>query len=333
MKTNERVGVAVAAATVGAVVGTAVSARGRRGQGPRRPEPLQLLARNPTHGPRTPIDLTTLSPVDDLRDVIDRVEDKPTIPTAGPAAPRMIAVSSIANAISLMAIGALITLLVLWVTGTWDGSTEAVAQTLPVTTVLAAPPPSPSRTDLPVTAADVVQDGTEVAPEAESDAAVAVEPDRPDPTQIEIPAVGINASVIGLGLTDTGALEVPEDFSQTGWWTGGAEPGETGPAVVVGHVDSFQGPAVFFRLRDLAYDDTIVITRGDGSSATFAVRSSISVEKDAFPTELVYGDTDESILRLITCNGDFADGSYLGNLIVTAELIEENAPPRSGVTY
>jgi hypothetical protein len=73
--------------------------------------------------------------------------------------------------------------------------------------------------------------------------------------RIAIPAIGVSAPVVPLGLDRTGALEVPRDFAETGWWTGGARPGERGPAVVVGHVDSSSGPAVFFRLGDLPRGD------------------------------------------------------------------------------
>ena len=156
-----------------------------------------------------------------------------------------------------------------------------------------------------------------------------VDDQRADPATIAIPAIGVEASVIALEVEDS-ALQVPADFSQAGWWRAGPEPGEVGPAVIVGHVDSHRGPAVFYRLRDLVVGDQIHVTRTDGSVATFAVTGSTPVRKDAFPTADVYGPTDDRALRLITCDGDFADGSYLGNLIVDAVLIDESDPPRAG---
>lgn len=145
---------------------------------------------------------------------------------------------------------------------------------------------------------------------------------RAAPARVLIPAIGVDAAVDRLGTTD-GVLDVPEDFARTGWWAGGPEPGEVGRAVVVGHVDSFRGPAVFHGLRDLQPGDEVVVQRVDGSEAVFAVTSSLSVRKDTFPTQHVYGPDDEPALRLITCGGDFADGSYLGNLVVSAALVAE----------
>ena len=152
------------------------------------------------------------------------------------------------------------------------------------------------------------------------------------PTTIRIPSIGVEAGVIPLGTTD-GVLDVPEDFARTGWWTDGPEPGEVGPSVIVGHVDSYEGPAVFFQLDQLTYDDRIEVVRGDGTVAVFAVRSALQVDKDAFPTEAVYGPTDDAQLRLITCHGDFTDGSYLGNYIVMADLVEETAAPTAGALF
>jgi sortase (surface protein transpeptidase) len=156
---------------------------------------------------------------------------------------------------------------------------------------------------------------------------------RPNPLVVSIPAIGVDARIISLDTDKFGTLQTPENFAEAGWWNGGPEPGEVGPSVVVGHVDSQNGPAVFFGLEELVYDDAITISRGDGSSAVFAVRSTLNVEKQEFPSDLVYGDTDSAELRLITCDGSFADGSYLGNLIITAELVEEYPAPTNGLLY
>lgn len=320
MKRNERLGVAVTAAVVGAAVSAAITRSGGRLPLVRR-EQLQLLPVN---------DPIQLAPIDATPSAATSSPPPPT--PSQPAARRGwgLPADRLAGAVSLLSIGALLTLVVLWTTGTFDG--QAVGSQ-----AVAATATAPVDPDLPVTAADLAEeqgDAAPAAPEA-SEAPAAPLPTGPqvaDPVRIEIPAIGVAADIIPLGLVpDSGELEVPQDFAQTGWWTGGPEPGEIGPAVIAGHVDSFEGPAVFFDLDQLAFDDLVRITRADGSAATFAIRETIAVDKDEFPTEFVYGPTDVSVLRLITCDGDFTDGSYLGNLIVTAELLAEHPAPETGL--
>ncbi|MCH7789396.1 MAG: class F sortase [Acidobacteria bacterium] len=145
--------------------------------------------------------------------------------------------------------------------------------------------------------------------------------DNAYPVRVRVPEIDVNAEIVDLGLNPDGTLEVPQNFDQTGWYTGRSTPGSVGPSVVVGHVDSTNGPAVFFRLRELDVGDTIEIDRSDGLVATFRVSRIEFVDKDEFPTDLVYGHTDEPTLRLITCGGDFdrSARSYESNLLVFAE--------------
>lgn len=157
-------------------------------------------------------------------------------------------------------------------------------------------------------------------------------PDRP--TKVRIASIGVDATIIDLGLNPDRTLEVPEDIRLTGWWTGRSVPGEDGPSIVVGHIDSAaQGAGVFFRLRELDVGDVIHVERSDGSIAEFRVTETELVLKDEFPTEKVYGSTEGSQLRLITCGGSFdrSTGSYLGNLIVYAEHVgtTESVPSES----
>jgi hypothetical protein len=141
------------------------------------------------------------------------------------------------------------------------------------------------------------------------------------PVRIRIPSIGVDAAMIPLGLNRDRTLEVPEDFAQAGWWSGGARPGQPGPAIVVGHVDSYTGPAVFYRLRELRPGATIIVDRRDGTRARFAVLGSEQYAKNAFPTERVYGSTPGPTLRLITCSGTFdrSSGHYLDNTVVYAD--------------
>lgn len=142
----------------------------------------------------------------------------------------------------------------------------------------------------------------------------------PSLARIKIPAIGVDAPVIRLGLNSDHTLQVPARTDVTGWWSGGAIPGRRGAAVIVGHVDSKVGPAVFFRLRDLRPGDRIrVIPRGR-PAVTFTAQRSIEAPKDHFPTREVYAPTRRPTLRLVTCTGTFnqASGHYRDNLIVFA---------------
>lgn len=145
----------------------------------------------------------------------------------------------------------------------------------------------------------------------------------PNPAVIRIPRLDVEASIIPLGLQEDGSIEVPENPDQAGWWLGGPEPGELGPAVILGHVDSQEeGPAVFFYLRYLEAGDEIHIDRVDGSTITYVVESTERHEKDEFPTDEVYGPTEQPTLRLVTCGGDFDFDvrTYEDNVIVFASL-------------
>ena len=151
------------------------------------------------------------------------------------------------------------------------------------------------------------------------------------PVRVRIPAIDVESEIIDLGLNEDGTLEVPKDWDQTGWYTGRSVPGNMGPGVVVGHIDSRSGPAVFFRLRDLKVGNMVEIYRSDGTVALFRVSETVMVLKDDFPTDQVYGPTSEPTLRLITCGGDFDRSieSYKGNLIVYAEHILNFRPPQA----
>lgn len=148
---------------------------------------------------------------------------------------------------------------------------------------------------------------------------------RSAPTHLRIPALSIDTSFVApLGLNEDNTVSVPDSFTQVGWYKNGATPGEIGPAVILGHVDSVKGPAVFYSLGQLKVGDTIEITRADASVALFAVEKLERYPQDQFPTQLVYGQTDFVALRLVTCSGTFNKGAqrYSHNLVVFARLIE-----------
>jgi hypothetical protein len=140
------------------------------------------------------------------------------------------------------------------------------------------------------------------------------------PARLEIPAIGVSTPLVRLGLLADGTMEVPRDYGVAGWFSGGPMPGQLGPAVIAGHVDSRTGPAVFYRLRDLRPGDQVRVVRADGRVVRFEVESLARYPKREFPDDEVFGPVPGPVLRLVTCGGAFdrASGHYLDNLVVTA---------------
>jgi hypothetical protein len=148
--------------------------------------------------------------------------------------------------------------------------------------------------------------------------------DVAEPVRVRIPSLGVDTALVRLGKAADGSVEVPAQFEVAGWFAEGPRPGEPGPAVVLGHVDSRTGPAVFSRVATLPPDARVLVDRADGSTVAFRVTGTQRVPKVEFPTELVYGPTLEPSLRLVTCGGSFdtAAGSYRDNVIVYADPAE-----------
>jgi LPXTG-site transpeptidase (sortase) family protein len=140
------------------------------------------------------------------------------------------------------------------------------------------------------------------------------------PVTLTIPSIGVQTSLIHLGLTADGTLQVPQSTAVAGWYTGSPRPGAVGSAVIAGHIDSRTGPGVFFRLSSLRAGDRVYVRRADGTLAVFRVTAVRQFPKDSFPTSAVYGPAPDPEVRLITCGGTFdpQTGSYLSNTIVYA---------------
>jgi len=149
------------------------------------------------------------------------------------------------------------------------------------------------------------------------------------PMQVRIPAIAVSAPVDPLGLNADGTLQVPADFARAGWYTGRPPPGAIGPAIIVAHVDSTSGPAMFARLRDLKPGDEVTVTRADRSDVVFVIDRLESAPKNTFPTSEVYDPTPNATLRLITCGGSFdhATGHYRDNEIAFAHYQSMTPPP------
>lgn len=154
------------------------------------------------------------------------------------------------------------------------------------------------------------------------------------PTSIQIPAINVSSPVNLVGLNPDRTMEVPlpgPQYDQAAWYRYSPTPGELGPSVIIGHVDSAtNGPSVFYQLGRLAPGQQILVGRADGTTVTFEVESVHSYPKDRFPLQTIYGNTTQPALRLITCGGGFNDSThqYLGNIVVFAHLVSAAADAR-----
>ncbi len=197
----------------------------------------------------------------------------------------------------------------------------------PATTETAEPTPTPDSIEAsdsadPTTAIDQsTAPPSDVAPSASPGPLAASAPVR-----IDIAAIDVHAPVIPLGLADDGTLGVPTpgpEYGNVAWYDRSPTPGEVGPAILTGHLDSaHDGPSVFYRLGALRPGDRVRITRADGSQVTFRVATVTRYPQRNFPAEDVYGNLDHPGLRLITCGGDLDPHTrhYLDNVVVYADL-------------
>jgi sortase (surface protein transpeptidase) len=176
----------------------------------------------------------------------------------------------------------------------------------------------------PASAQQIPASVTTQMPFAPNPATVAAPLAPSTPVRIGIPAIGVSAPVMLLGRNGDGSVQVPplDNHNLAGWYDSSATPGAAGTAVMLGHVDNYAGPSVFFSIKTLRQGDEIDITRADGGTATFTVDGVQKVSKALFPTNDVYGNVKYPALRLVTCGGPFdaASGSYLDNIVVYAHL-------------
>jgi hypothetical protein len=145
--------------------------------------------------------------------------------------------------------------------------------------------------------------------------------------RVRVPAIGVEATVVSLGLNSDSTLQVPTDATDAGWWSGGTAPGGRGAAVIVGHVDWGGNDGVFGRLDEIMPGRSVLVTHPNGVTDHFRVTTTAVYPKNSFPTRLVYGPLPYPGLRLITCAGRFdpTTGHYDDNLIVFARLTYRTA--------
>lgn len=208
------------------------------------------------------------------------------------------------------------------------GALLALAGCAPTAEPASAPAPAPSATPGGATTAvapgapgaALVPPAAAVADPSAADPLVLEPSDVPAPTALGISSIGVATELLVLGLAADGTAAVPEDFARAGWFAPGGRPGARGPTVLMGHVDSATGPAVFADLHELRAGDTVEVTVADGTVALYVVTGTEQVAKSTFPTTAVFGATTQDVLRLITCSGGFDRdaSSYLDNLVVSA---------------
>ena len=157
---------------------------------------------------------------------------------------------------------------------------------------------------------------------------------RSVPVSVDIPAIGVHSQLLRLGLNADGTVQVPPlttSADQAAWLKYSATPGQVGASVIEGHVDSYHGPAVFYRLGALHPGDTIDVTLADGVTGIFRVTGVREYAKDKFPAQVIYSDANYAALRLITCGGafDYTTGHYLSSTVVFATLTSSRHPSSS----
>jgi hypothetical protein len=143
------------------------------------------------------------------------------------------------------------------------------------------------------------------------------------PVSLSIPSIAVRTRLTRLGLQSDGSVEVPADPDLAGWFQRGPPPGSPGSSVILGHVDSTSGPAVFYRLRELQPGDRLAVALDDGTTVSFRVHSITTYANEDFPAQKVYGRQGRSQLNLVTCGGayDSSEGGYQSNVVVNARRV------------
>jgi hypothetical protein len=143
------------------------------------------------------------------------------------------------------------------------------------------------------------------------------------PVRLRIPALHVDSAVQRLGLQADGTVAVPKRTDVAGWYERGPRPGQPGPAVILGHVDSHSGPGIFINLSTVRVGTLVRVDRADGSMVMFRISKVSRVAKTSFPTDLVYAPSLDPTLRLVTCGGSFdhTRGSYRDNVIAFADQV------------
>lgn len=200
----------------------------------------------------------------------------------------------------------------------WLSSLLAVAAVVCLVVAVQAAGPSAPR--------GVVAPPDPVAPSsAAAEPSVAPAAAAPPPVGLRIPAIEVDAAVTRVGLNEDQTVEVPSVAAESGWYRLGPPPGQSGSAVILGHVDSRQGPAVFYRLRFLQPGDRVIVDAADGSTSTFRVLRLATYLNDDFPADQVYVSSgSDRLLNLVTCGGRYdPETGYQANVVVYTRMVTE----------
>jgi hypothetical protein len=146
---------------------------------------------------------------------------------------------------------------------------------------------------------------------------------RSVPTAIDVPSIGLHSSLVQLDQNDDGSVQVPSSFHVAGWYRRSVTPGQIGPTIILGHVDSKAGPGIFYRLGALHPGDRVTVNRANGTAVTFEITGVREYLKSQFPTIAVYGNTPVPTIRLVTCGGTFdrSTGHYLSNIVAYGRVV------------
>lgn len=149
------------------------------------------------------------------------------------------------------------------------------------------------------------------------------------PVHLSIPVIGVSTPLARLGLQPDKTVEVPTDPALAGWFELGTAPGGLGSSVIVGHVDSTSGPAVFYRLKELQPGQRLTVSRANGSDVDFEVIDVATYPNEAFPAEKVYAGQGGRLLNLVTCGGayDSTKGGYQSNVVVFTRMVGSGQQP------
>jgi hypothetical protein len=189
------------------------------------------------------------------------------------------------------------------------------------------PSTPPASSSAPPTSKHTHSSGGSCGGEAKHDKPAPAQPmDASRPVAVDIPCIGVDSTdMMKLGLNKDGAIQVPPLLSgKTGWYKQSPSPGQKGPSIILGHIDSYKGPSVFFHLDEVKPGEHVSVTRADGTKAHFTVDAIRQYSKKNFPSKKVYGKVDYPALRLITCGGVFDKHakSYESNTVVYAHLTQ-----------
>lgn len=142
------------------------------------------------------------------------------------------------------------------------------------------------------------------------------------PTRLQIPKIGVDASIESVGLDNEDKMDVPKNPWDVAWYNLGAKPGETGNAVIDGHLDTQTSTAVFWNLGNVIPGDTMTVTDDKGNSFTFTVTAKQTYPYDQLPMNDIFGSSSKARLNLITCGGlfDRQARNYSNRVVVFSEL-------------